>query len=652
MSDTWVPEENVTGSAAAAAAPDVWSEDKPQSWGDWLRGDRSFANDLAGPTRDIARVAASNIPLWDRARALPDVVMGKPYSQAVDEQAAETQAARNRLGPFVASSSDIAGGAALGYGLLKSGLTTVGRGIVDATQPLWKRLLVSGVEAGTHGAIQGASHTYSESLPDYVKNAQIGGGTGFVLGTALPAAGWGAQKLYNTVSDKLSGVPTPVLNAGRVDAQGLRDLPRLGPDAMLPDAGPSMLAVAQGASQGVGDSRSGIVRALTDRNNATVPRLQADREAILGPAPRVSQIEEGIDQTRQAINANEYAPRLRGQSIDPQGADAAIAALHTLGQTSRVDMGPVINAVTLPGTKNLPDLSPQTWLQARHNIDSMITVANRSGNRYEVGVLTQARDHIDNQLAASVPGIKTADALHAANSAEGEALTTGQTLLDKGKNAVHPQDLADVMTAAPPMVNIRLRQGAHADLERRLGTDSNDLAQLEKTMGTPEDWNFQKMRSLFGAREAQEIADSIFRNRTFRDTYQAVVGGPNTAQKIAAGEDLNVKPVTNWTSGGLWSDVKKLGVGALNAVREAGAEQRRNQIASVMALRDPAEVAAMRARILQQNDKTARVGPLVNQATRAAIQGGTAAALPELYADEESKKPSRIYVGPNNSGWR
>ena len=26
--------------------------------------------------------------------------MGKPYSQAVDEQAAETQAARNRLGPF------------------------------------------------------------------------------------------------------------------------------------------------------------------------------------------------------------------------------------------------------------------------------------------------------------------------------------------------------------------------------------------------------------------------------------------------------------------------------------------------------------------------------------------------------------------------
>ena len=313
-------------------------------------------------------------------------------------------------------------------------------------------------------------------------------------------------------------------------------------------------------------------------------------------------------------------------------------------------MGPVINAVTLPGTKNLPDLSPQTWLQARHNIDSMITVANRSGNRYEVGVKTGRRHAtiIDNQLAASVPGIKTADALHAANSAEGEALTTGQTLLDKGKNAVHPQDLADVMTAAPPMVNIRLRQGAHSDLERRLGTDSNDLAQLEKTMGTPEDWNYQKLRSLFGDREAQALADSVTRNRVFRDTHQAVVGGPNTAQKIAAGEDLNVKPVTNWTGGGLWSDIKKLGASAVNSVREAGAEQRRNQIASVMALRDPAEVAAMRARILQQNDKTASVGPLVNQATKAAIQGGTAAALRcELYADEGEQKAITWHLCPD-----
>ena len=38
MSDTWVPEDSVTGAAVPAAA-DSWSEEKPQTWREWLTHD-------------------------------------------------------------------------------------------------------------------------------------------------------------------------------------------------------------------------------------------------------------------------------------------------------------------------------------------------------------------------------------------------------------------------------------------------------------------------------------------------------------------------------------------------------------------------------------------------------------------------------------
>jgi hypothetical protein len=627
MSDTWIPEENTrgptSGSATVPAAPaDGWVEEQPKGWGEWLTSG-------AG---NVARVAASNIPLWDRARALPDVISGKKtYDQAVNDEAAITAASRRELGPFMASTSDIAGGVGTGLGAARAGLTTIGRNIAA---PLWQRIATSAAEAGLWGGIQAANQTYSGNLPDYITNAGKGAGAGMVLGAALPAAGAGLGKLYNTVSDRFSGIPVPVLRAGAADTAGLQNLNRLGPDAMLADAGPSMQATAQAAVQGMGDNRTRIVNAMLARDRETVPRLQADREAAIGPAPRVSQVENAIDRDRQAINANDYAPVLQGRSIHPQGANTVMTALDSLGQSTRVPMNEVRNALTLPGTQNLPDLSPQTWLQARQNVDSMIAVANRAGDRYRVGVLGQARDLIDNELAANVPGIKAADAKFAGNRAELEALQTGQTLLDKGKNAVHPDDLRDVLRVAPPVVGIRLRQGAHADLERKLGTQANDLTELERTIGTPQDWNAQKLRTVFGDQPAQAISDSVARNRQFRETQQKVTQGSDTAQRLAAREDTKLSP-TKLGSRTLFGTVLEAGGKAIDAVRDVSQQQMRDRIARLMALRDPAEVAAARDAILAQNANTARRGPLVSKYSRAGIQGGFGSVLSPIIVDEE-----------------
>lgn len=629
----WVAEDSVTGPAipepkiTAAPAGGGYVEERPPTWGDTF-------NRVTKGVDDFLRNAASTATYgqYERLRGLPSVISGeKSYSDATNEEVAKLHGARENLGPFLSSTSDIAGGGASGLGLVKSGLTFLGR---EVAQPLMRRIGLGAVEAGLHGGAQAAGHTYSENLPDYIKNAGWGMGTGAVVGAALPAVGAGAQGLYKNVSDRFSGIPVPVLKGGQADAAGLANLRNLGPDAMLADAGPSMQATAQAAVQGTGDNRTRIVNALTARDQATVPRLQADRQAAIGPAPRVSAVEAAIDADRQAINANDYAPVLRGRVMPAQGANTVMSALDTLGRSSRVDLGEVQRALTLPGTQNLPDLSPQSWLQARQNIDSMIRVANQTGDRYRAGVLGQARELIDNELGTSVPGLKAADAKFAANRAELEALNTGQTLLDKGKNAVHPDDLRDVLRVAPPVVGIRLRQGAHADLERKLGTQANDLTELERTIGTPQDWNAQKMRAVFGDRPAQEIADSVARNRQFRETHQRVTQGSDTAQRLAARDDTKLSP-TKLGGRTAFGTVLEVGGKAIDAMRGAAQQQQRDNIARLMALRDPAAVAAARDAILAQNARTATVGPLVSRNARGIGQGASAGLLAPIIVDEE-----------------
>jgi hypothetical protein len=601
----------------------------PPTWGE-------TAGNALHAGSNFARVAASQIPLWDRARALaeyPVLSGGMSYNEAVNKEAAATQKARSELGPFFSSTADIAGGGALGSGLAKSGLTLMG----DASRPLLQRIGTGMAEAGLYGGAQAANQTYTGNLPDYIKNAAWGTTAGMALGSALPVIGSAAEGLYKNVSDRFSGIPPPVLRAGASDATGLANLSALGPDAMLLDAGPSMLGTAQAASQGVGDSRTAIVNALVDRNAGTTAGLQADRAAALGPAPRVSQIENTIDQGRQAINANDYAPVLQGRAMNPQGADSVMGALDALGRSTRIDMGGVRNALTLPGSQTLPDLSPQSWLQARHNIDSMITVANKQGDRYRAGVLNQAREMVDNELSANVPGIKAADAKWAANRAELEALQTGQTLLDKGKNAIAPDDLRDLLTAAPTAVKARFQQGAHADLERRLGQNANDLATLKATIGTPEDWNAQKMRMVFGPQAAQAVTDSVDRHKVFQNSYDQVVGGPNTAQKLSGREDVGFTPPSARGGETLFGTIKQAGEWTLGKMTEASREQQRNEIARIMSLRDPAQVAAMRDKILTQNAYTAQMGPRVSQATQAALQGGVSSLLPPIFVNQENQ---------------
>ena len=102
---------------------------------------------------------------------------------------------------------------------------------------------------------------------DYIKNAAVGGAFGTAGGAIGEGVGAAAGNIYNRVRDvRNPAFPEPVIRGARADVEGLENLPRLGPDAMLPDAGPSMQATAQQAALGIGPNRTSIVNALMERD--------------------------------------------------------------------------------------------------------------------------------------------------------------------------------------------------------------------------------------------------------------------------------------------------------------------------------------------------------------------------------------------------
>jgi hypothetical protein len=578
--------------------------------------------------KDVARVGsnAATFGLWPRvAGALDAATSDKTYSQATDEQVAMAKAAQQRLGPLMSSTADALGGLTSGTALARGGATLLGR---VAQLPWWQRLGAGATEAGLYGAAQGAGNTYSENLPDYVRNASIGGGLGTGLGLAVPGVGLGASAIYRKGADIVSGIPSKLASAARADAPGLANVANLGPEAMLLDAGPSMQSVAQAYVQGTGPYRSKIVNALMARDEGTTARLQTARETALGPAPRISEIETALNADRKAVNAL-YEPHLQGTTIDQQGAASTLKTLRGLEETRDVSLKPLLDRLEKPGL----ELSSRQWLNVRHRADDLTSEAARAGRNNEASVYGEARKLIDAQLALSAPGVKAVDAQFAHIKKQGEALQLGRNIYDTGKEAIHPADLADIAKAGDPLINMRLRQGAHADLERRLGTTERDLSKLEGVINAP--WNREKSVVALGPQPTADIAQAAAANRQFREGYDRIARGSDTAQRQAALRENELAPLPA-VPATMWGRIEQPFRYAVEKARTDNQERMRERIAERLIAQGAARDAEVN-RLLLHNAVVMPRSDALDKYHRAAAQGGFAGILNPFYATEKQR---------------
>ena len=563
---------------------------------------------------DWVRMGASGMTfgLADKFAGGMDAVTGQApsYDAGVKAQRARTQEFRDRA-PTEAALAEAGGGLVGGAGLLKSGVTLTGR----VGNSLLGRVLGFGTEGAAYGAAHGAGNTYSEKLADYLQNAQHGAATGLLIGGALPVAGSAAGALYRTGAAFLGprvegagrGASAMLRGAAQADEAGLRNLPSMGPEAMLVDAGPSMLGLGQGAATGTGPGRSQLVNALMKRDQETGTRLAQTLDREIGPSPIPSRVEAGLEQGRQALSP-QYQAVLQG---------AAPADMRPLAQQleaiATVERGPAQRAARQVREMlgdGVHQTEPAALLNTRQAIDGMI---GSETDRNTIRVLTQARAAVDEALTGAVPGIKQVDAQFAELARQSTGLQRGSQVFDTGKTAVRPQELAQELTEGalpqgtqigPSAAPARVRQGARAEVDRIVGTNVNDLNALERKLGTPQDWNSQKFAEVFGEGPHARVVKALMDNRQFRDSYQKIVQNSQTAQRTSAANAME-----GTAGGNVPTDTTLTGLGlkAVNAVAKAisgaSSASTKDEIGRILSKQGP-EVQAMARELMRSAQQT------------------------------------------------
>jgi len=478
------------------------------------------------------------------------------YDEGVRAQRAKTQGLRDEA-PILAGTTEAAGGLLTGASLMRGGLTLAGR--VGAG--ILPRMAAFGTEGAAYGAAHGAGNTYSDSVGDYVSNAGEGAAWGAGIGAALPVAGSAASTLFRG-GRAVTGAPiegtgrmaSALLRGGALaDEVGLRGLQQMGPEAMMVDAGPSMLGLGQGAGTGTGQGRTELVNALRSRDAGTGQRLAGVLDETLGPAPVPSQVRAGLDVSREDIGArygqldldapvdtrqlaeslDEIAQRVRGPA---QGAVRKVRGY--------LDEAPDPNAPPAAGPTPLAR-DANTLFETRQAIDGLLAT---EVDLKAIRQLSIARQSVDEMLDHSVPGIKRVDGQFQEIARQDEGLTRGGQIFDTGKTATRPVELAQEIQqgalpagemVGPSGVPFRMRQGARAEVDRLVGTHVNDLNTLERTLATPQDWNSQKFAAMFGEPQYETVAGALRNNRQFRQSYQDIVQGSQTAQRTAAQKSMD-----------------------------------------------------------------------------------------------------------------
>jgi hypothetical protein len=415
------------------------------------------------------------------------------------------------------------------------------------------------------GAAQGAAAGVGDAEGGFVDRAMgglQGGAIGTIAGGAIPLgfefARRGGAALYNKAvgqSDALSGLTGAArryvgeISSPEQVAHMRREFDRLGPLAMPADVSPEWQMVASGAAARPG-SRQTVVSPLEARNAQSNTRLRADLDTHLGPTPTPSWIEEGLDASRngpQGLGPNEYREVFRGAGpVDTSGlAESLDEAINlTRGESQRAIRNvrswlnsPQAAGAGEEGAAQL-ERNPAVLHQIRMEIDGLLTDET---NPRVIARLTEARQEVDTILANSVDGIKDVDAQFAELSRQSEALRRGPNVLDVGKTAIRPEELArEVQEGALPQGTLvgpsaaphRLRQGLRANIDRVVGTNGNDALAIRREMrGTDADgdWNPQKLGTVFGEDRARGALNSVDREVRFQNTANQVVGGSKTA---------------------------------------------------------------------------------------------------------------------------
>ena len=461
--------------------------------------------------------------------------------------------------PVASTIGGVAGGIAGTAPMLMAAPALFGAG--EAALPA--RLLASTISGGTLGGADAAVRSGGD-----VNEAGRGVLAGSALGLGAPllgaGVGAGVRKVGELAAERLA--PTAgfgsaaagkladdVAASGGADAVRAR-LADLGQPAMLMDASPSFTGRAQGLAVEP-TTRGAIVTPLETRATGANARIRTDVDQALGPAADPATVRAARQQSYDQV-----VPPLYRQAVgQPVQVDTS-NVLGMIGDLRSQEKGPAADALARAwnllhhdgdvqevGRAMLPDRRPEALHNAKEALDSAIHQAQTqygSAGASTVNRLGQVRGALNDALEAQVPGYADANRTAQQYFAGGDAFERGQTLLNAGRDAVRPGQLATETAAMSPMQQFMQRTGLRAEIDRHLGTQLNDRIALRRDLMGEGDYNRARMATVFGDEPTQRLAGAVDREAAFDRTYNDVVRGSQTAQRAASARDIAPREVS------------------------------------------------------------------------------------------------------------
>jgi hypothetical protein len=571
------------------------------------------------------------------AARISSLIDGESYDANLDQARRATVAAQ-AAHPNITTAGNVVGAVGGTLPLIAAAPAAFGAGSGSMVAKTGASLISGGILGGADAAVRSGGD---------IDATKIGTGFGAATGVAGPIAGKaigaGAQKIWNALTNRsaaqaagttaktIAGVDELAAREG-LDAAGVQArLEELGPRGLIMDLGPGLQGRAGGIAATPGEGQAIIRDALAQRHAGANDRIRAIVDETLGPNVVPSRIEANVHQGQQRVG-DMYRDAFRearnfDTGVITDDLDRSIQTLRGDAQRRLVQVRGMLN---VHGTQQVSN-NPQTLFQTRQAIDGMLTT---EADPKVIGALSEVRQQLDDALRQSVPRIKEIDAQYAELARQGEALQTGQAVLDHGRTAPRPQELSAMvangaepqgMQVGPSAVPLRLSQGARAEVDRILGSKANDVQALYSMIKSEGDWNRSRLATLFGDEKADRLFKVLDNERLFADTNQVVTRNSETARRLAAmgeGKETNPDLVKNAVAaGGISAAPRAIGIKAADKIMNALMSGRRNaaetELAKVLSSNRSAIVEALATR--QSLPKT---DPRASRVAQALLLGG------------------------------
>lgn len=535
----------------------------------------------------------------------------------------------------------VAGGVALGglTGLPRSVAGMAGYGA--ATGGLY------GFGSGEGGAVERA------------KDAAIGAGIGGAVGGAAPlvgqAIGGAVRGVGSAMADRAAAQPgmgpaavgklaEDMRNTGGVGAARAR-MTELGPEAMLLDVSPSLEGRAQGLASRP-ETRQAVSDPLITRQSGANGRLAADIEQQIGPAMDPAAYHGALDEHYAQIVPPLYQRALsQPVQVDTSGV------LAQIGDLAAAEKGGAANALhrawgllhhqaDVPGIgpAMIPDRRPQALHNAKESLDAMIaTVQNQQGSAAasELRALSIARRGVNDALEAQVPGYADANRTAQHIFQQRDAFNGGQALLNDGRAAARPAQLAADTAEMTPEVQQAQRLGLRAEVDRLTGTQLNDRVALRKALLGEGDYNRARMGIVFGEGPTAGLAGAVDREATFDRSHHRIVDNAMTELRRQSAESVGVRSVApnadgslitaaavGGAPGGAAALTLKGGRMAMNAAGRASDIARNEELARILTMRQSPDLD----RLLDSLDRRGSRQQIIDLLASGAARGVEGAA--------------------------